>query len=389
MLIAHNRYQQAGGEDRVVEAEATLLRSAGHAVIRYDRHNIEATTTPKPALLTDTVWSTRSAREVGALISEFRPDVLHVHNTFFRMSASVHWAAHRAGVAVVQTLHNFRLVCPQATLLRAQRPCEACIGKVPWRAVVHGCYRQSRGQSAVAALALQTNRIIGTWRDATDLYITLDSSCHERFVRGGLPAERLRVKPNFVSDPQPDSPSQGDTFLYVGRLSSEKGVGVLRKAMARAERARLLVVGDGPLRDDLAQAERITTIGLRPPDEVVAAMRRARALVIPSIGPEMFGLVAIEAYASGLPVIASRSGALANIVEHGRTGLLVPPGDDAALADALAWAEHHPEEMATMGAAARERYLRLYTPETNLAVLEQIYREAVALRRSSAAGQRR
>jgi glycosyltransferase involved in cell wall biosynthesis len=379
VLLVHNAYQQRGGEDAVVEAEAALLRENGHEVTLYSRHNDEVAGLSRLALARDTLWSPRTGRDLQALISQYRPEVVHVHNSFPLVSPSVYWAAARAGVPVVQTLHNFRLLCPQALLLREGRICEDCVGRVPWRAVQHGCYRGSVVQSAAVAGMLQLHRGLGTWQRKVTLYIALNAFCRDKFIEGGLPADRIRIKPNFVDLPAPAlQPREG--FLFVGRFSQEKGLGVLAQALAQAPPGTAVhAAGSGPDAALLDGAPGVHLLGPLQPVAVYAQMARRRALVLPSIWYENFPRTLVEAFANGLPVIASRLGAMATLVEDGVTGLLFNPGDATDLAAKLAWADAHPAEMQRMGERARRLYEAELTGLANLQQLRAIYREASAL----------
>lgn len=362
----------------VVDDEVAMLRDAGLEVQLYERDNHDLDGMARGAAALQTLWSRRTADEVGALIRDFQPDVLHVHNTFPLISPSIYSAAARRGVPVVQTLHNFRLVCPQAMMLRDGRPCESCVGRLPWPGVVHGCYRGSRAQTGVLAAMLATHRAAGTWRRRIQRYIALNEFCRERFVAGGLPAERIRVKPNFVDLPLLE-PMPRLGFLFVGRLSPEKGTQVLADATSYEDlRSSVRVAGTGPDEAALAGHPRLQMLGALSPGSVYEEMRRAVALVMPSIWYENFPRTLVEAFALGLPVIASRLGALASLVEDGRTGLLFTPGHAGDLASKLRWAENHPDRMAAMGQAARRHYERHLGRGENLRQLLQIYREAVA-----------
>ncbi len=190
VLMVHNAYQQRGGEDSVVESEVALLRQHGHEVHVYERHNDEVNQTPKWRLAVGTIWSSRTVQEVQALIAGFKPDVMHVHNTMPLVSPSVYWAARKLGVPVVQTLHNFRFLCPQAMFVREGKVCEDCLGKVPWRGVMHKCYRDSTIQSTVMAGMLTTHRMLGTFSSKVSKFIALNEFCRAKFIEGGLPAER-------------------------------------------------------------------------------------------------------------------------------------------------------------------------------------------------------
>lgn len=377
ILVAHNAYQQRGGEDAVVESEVTLLRNHGHQVQVYSQHNDALNHMPRAVAAMSTIWSQQSASDVDALCSRFRPDVIHVHNTFPLISPSLYWAAAKQHVPVVQTLHNFRLLCPQAIFLRDGKICEDCIGKVPWRAVTHKCYRESAMQSAVITSMLATHRAIGTYRNRVTRYIALNKFARNKYIEGGLPADRFRIKPNFV--PSTDLPSwEGRrSGLYVGRLSSEKGLDVLAGAVRLLGDAPLDVIGSGPLESLAREAFGARCLGYRPLDEILTRMGKARYLVLPSICYENSPRTIVEAFSCGLPVIASRLGALADIVRDGGTGLLFTPGDPVDLAAKMAWAEAHPAHMIRMGQAARAEYEAEYTPERNHEMLMDIYDDAI------------
>ncbi len=360
----------------MVDSEVELLRDHGHEVRTYLRDNHDVEGRSRLALARDTLWAIDSHKEVSALIAEFSPHVIHVHNTLPLISPSVYWAAHRARVPVVQTLHNFRLQCPQAMLLRAGSVCEECVGRLPWRAVAHRCYRGSAAQSAAIASMLVLHRAIGTWRDRVTRYIALNDFCRERFVAGGLPARRVVVKPNFVrAGAPPDGPREG--LLFVGRLSAEKGIETLAAALARSPDLSVRVAGDGPAAGRLREVPNAELLGALPVAAVMQLMERAGALVLPSVWYENFPRTIVEAFAKGLPVIASRLGAMAELIEDGRTGLLFEPADPEDLAARMRWAVAHPQQMREMGERARRTYLERYTPEANMRRLDEIYREAI------------
>ena len=378
VLIAHNRYQLRGGEDAVVEAERDLLRANGHAVETYERSNDELRHTGAIRGAMESWWSPATNADLAGLIARFKPDVLHVHNTLARISPSIFYAAARHRLPTVMTLHNFRLLCPQGLLLRDGRPCEDCVGRLPWRGVAHGCYRNSRVQTAVVAAGVVGHVWAGTWRSRVDRFIALNAFCRDRFIAGGLPADKLRIKPNFVDLPPPvEHARQG--LLFVGRLSEEKGVHVLAEALQlRPLTESLLVAGEGPLASVLSGLPGVEQLGPQSSDAVFDRMRTARALILPSIWYENFPRTLVEAYACGLPVIASRLGAMAALVQQGQTGLLFNPGDAADLARVLAWALAHPEELARMGQQARHRYESELTGASNYHQLLNIYEEAMA-----------
>ncbi len=375
VLQIHGTYRAVGGEDVVVQAEAALLRAAGHEVVEHTAAN-PAGPVGSAAAFAVAPWNPAAARRLGALAREVRPDVAHVHNTWFALSPSIYGALQRAGVPVVQTVHNYRLACANARLLRDGRPCELCVGSHPWHGVRYACYRDSRLQSAVAASTIAVNRGLRTWSRHVDLFLALTDFARDVLVRSGIPAAAVDVKPNFVADPGPRllPAAESNVVVFAGRLEPEKGVDVLLDGWRAAglEEMELCVLGDGPLRPGL---ERVAPPGVRfagwvGPEEVARRMRSARALAYASAGYEGQPMVILEALAAGLPVVAPRLGPVPEIV--GEAGLLFEPGDPTGLAASLRRLGE-PATVATAGAAARRRYLDAFTPATGLANLERAY----------------
>lgn len=384
VLLVHNRYQLRGGEDAVVESEEALLAAHGVEVVRHEVTNDDIGHRNKALVALESIWSRREATRLEAQIKAFQPDIVHVHNTFPLLSPAVYWVCQRMGVPVVQTLHNFRLACPQAMFLREQRVCEDCLGHVPWRAVLHRCYRDSALQSLVSATSLTVHRALGTYQHQVDRFIALNPFCRDKFIEMGLPAERIVIKPNFVAAVAEPIWHGRMGGLYVGRLSAEKGMeallGAWDRLKAQDQCSDLKIIGKGEFEDAWRAKGDGVYLGFKALPEVVDHMRRSLYMVVPSIWYENFPRTIVEAFSVGLPVIASRIGALAELIEDGSTGLLVAPGDAADLAAKLAWAQAHPEKMLEMGRQAYERYRTRYAPEVNLAQLLAIYREAMASR---------
>lgn len=387
VLQVHTRYRQAGGEDGVVDAERTLLSENGIQVdqLLFDNADLQESKGIASDLRLGlrSIWSREAAARVAATVRATRPDVVHVHNTFAAASPSVLRAARVVGTPVVHTLHNYRLVCPAATAFRDGTPCTDCVGRaIPWPGVLHACVRGSRAQSAVAATTLTVHRATGTFHRRVDGYLALTEVQRDLMTRGGLPARRIRVVPNFL-EPDPGAGSATRTgLLFVGRLSHEKGVSMLLAA-AQREPGPVRVIGDGPMRAEVertAAAGAITYAGAAGREGVLDALRNAVALVMPSIWFEGFPLVLLEAFASGTPLVASRIGSLAEIIEDGVTGLLVEPDDPAALAERMRWALEHPDEMRAMGARAREEYEHRYRGPAHLALLLDAYGAAAERR---------
>lgn len=377
VMMVHNAYQHLGGEDGVVAAELKLLRDRGHEVIELRRDNQQIQTMRAPRVAADTLWSVSSYENAVTMVRAHRPDVVHVHNTFPLISPSLYWACAKAGVPVVQTLHNFRLACPQAMFLRDGKVCESCLGKMPWPALRHGCYRGSRAQTAVMFGMLAVHRAAGTYENKVARYIALTEFGRDKFVEAGLPSRRIVVKPNFVEKPPHSESAVRRGMLFVGRLSFEKGTQVLGEAWQSCKGVGLRVAGAGEAGAGLQARAGIVMLGRQSAMQVRAEMWSSTALVLPSICFENFPLTLVESFSCGLPVIASRIGALAELVQPGVTGLLFTPGDPADLARAVQWAAAHPQDMAAMGRNARALYERLYTPEINYRQLLAIYQSAV------------
>ena len=384
ILIAHNYYQQAGGEDHCVTAEVAMLQDNGHEVIRYSLHNDAIESMGRLQIGLRTIWSRTGYHDIRETIRARRPDVVHFNNTFPLISPAAYYAARAEGVPVVQTLHNFRLLCPNALFFRDGKVCEDCLGKsIPWPGVVHKCYRGSRAASATVAAMVTTHRAIGTWRNAVDAYITLTEFGRKKFIEGGLPAAKLVVKPNFVyPDPGPGA-GKGGYAIYVGRLSEEKGVETLLTAWKTlGATVPLTIVGGGPLADLVARAATpgsgIESLGSRPLDEVYRLIGEASVLVLPSQCYENFPRVVIEAYAKGTPVIASDLGAMAHVVDHGRTGRRFVPGDPTDLICQVRGLLADAPELDRMRQTVRREYEQHYTAQTNYRTLMAIYEGARA-----------
>lgn len=379
VLVVHNYYQQPGGEDAVFLAETALLEAHGHRVATYVRSNHEIGAMGPLRRAAASMWNPTTYRSVRALIREVRPSVVHVHNTQPLVSPSVYYAARAERVPLVQTLHNYRLVCPAATLFRAGRVCEDCVGKlVAWPGVAHRCYRDSRAATAAVAGTVAAHGLIGTWSKAIDVYVALTESMRQRLVAGGVPADRTIVKPNFVADDPGVGTRTGGYALFVGRLADVKGVHTLLAAWPHLEPTiPLKIVGDGPLRAAVqlaAQAHpEIEWLGQQPPERVQELMRDAYALIFPSVWYEPLSLVVLEALAAGLPVIASNLGSVASLIEHGRTGLHFTPGDARSLGATVKAAWETPDLMAAIAGEARGEYETRYTSDVNYRLLLDIY----------------
>ena len=380
ILVVHNRYLNHGGEDESFAAEVALLRIHGHYVDEYveDNRRIKSLGMARSALRT--IWSAEAYAKVRRLIRDNEYDLVSVQNWFPLVSPSVYYAARSMGVPVIQTLRNFRLMCLNGLFLRDDRVCEDCIGRaVAWPGVRHACYRGSHAASAVVASMLAIHRLIGTWKGKVDRYIALNDFVRDKHVSGGLPVDRVVVKPNFLAEDPGFGTGSGNYALFVGRLSREKGVDTLVKAwrILGAAAPPLKIIGTGPLARalaaDAAGQSSIEWIGQQPGAEVMRQLHDARVLVFASRWHENFPRVILEALACGVPVIAPRLGAVASLVRDGQTGLLFEPGDEGALAERVSWLWTHPAERDAMARAARRDYLDHYTADANYRAFERIW----------------
>ena len=383
IISVYNRYLDRGGEDEVFELEGELLRARGHELSLVT----EQMTPPdgfrdKIALAVNAVWSRKWFADFQALLKSVRPDVIHIHNLVPVISPSILYACSQASVPVVHTLHNYRLFCPVSTFFRDGHICEECMEHSLWRGVRYGCYQRSRPGTAAMAMMLAVHRGLSTWAETVDCYVALSEFARQKFIQGGLQAEKILVKPNFVHPDPGEGTGTGEYALFVGRLAPQKGLQTLLAAWERLPNSvRLVVVGDGPLSPMLEAAQlRSATIVYRrrlPHDQTLATIKQGRFLLFPSEWYEGFPLTIAEAFACGIPVICSRLGAMQEIVEDGRTGLHFTAGDADDLAAKVEWAWTHPDQTKAMGREARLEYETKYTADRNYEMLVDIYRRAM------------
>jgi glycosyltransferase involved in cell wall biosynthesis len=380
--MVHNHYRLRGGEDESTEMEIRLLQARGHEVLAYTEDNRRIAEMNSIELACRTVWSRQAYRQLCLLIRAQRPSVIHVQNFFPLISPAAYYAAQREGVAVVQSLRNYRLMCANALLFREGRVCEKCVGRsLPWPGVRYGCYRHSRTASTVVAGMLTTHNLFHTWSRLVDVYIAPSAFARLKFIEGHLPADRIVVKPNFV-DPDPGvGAGDGGYALFVGRLTPEKGIESLVAAWERMGGILpLKVVGEGPMAEFVAAAcarvPGLEWLGSQSLAETYRLLARAACLIVPSTWYEPFGRVVVEAFACGTPVLAARSGALTDLVEHGRTGLHFAPGEPDDLASKARWAASHPDALRQMRVAARQEFEAKYTGDRNYDQLLAIYQTA-------------
>lgn len=375
ILVVHSRYLSgsASGENRVVDDEIELLRRAGYEVSTVIRE-VDAGRS-RARLATEVVWSRTAVRDLEHEIASFRPELVHFHNLFPAISPAALRTVRSAAVPAIVTLHNFRFLCLAATFLREAKVCEDCLGHLPWRGVVHGCYRGSRSESAVVATSLSVHRGLGTLARVT-LFLALSEFGRAKHVDAGFPPDAVVVRPNFVA-PAPVRTAPGEYFLYLGRLSQEKGLHELLAAWPSG--VRLLVVGDGPERERLLQVapQGVDFVGHLEPPEALRLLADARALVMPSLCYEGSPRAILEAFSAGVPVLTSDIGGLPELVRDGVNGLLLAPGDTGA------WRKGvqrllEPAESLRLGSGALASWRAAYSPERGLESLVGAYTLAVS-----------
>ena len=363
-----------------------MLRAAGHEVATYVETNDRIGDIPAWQAALRGVWSRETYQRIRARLRETPCEIVHVTNFSPLVSPSVFYAARRSGSAVVLSLHNYRLLCPGAYLMRDARPCEDCLERrIKWPAVRHRCYRNQCGASAAVATMLAVHRGLGTWQRKIDAYIALTAFSRSKYIAGGLPAERVHVKPNFL-DPSPHAGSScGEYALFVGRLSDEKGILDLLTAWASLARPiPLRVYGDGPLeaacRDQAAGSAMVHLMGKKSPEVILEAMRNAAFLVLPSRWYECFPMTLLECFATGCPILAPAFGGMAELVKNRVNGLLFQPLNPADMQAVIEWAIDHPPDLRSFAAQARQDYEQNYTMAANLERLMTIYGTATARR---------
>lgn len=383
VLLVHNYYKSGSpsGEDSVFENEKRLLTNAGVDVSVYARYNDdinESNLRGRLSAVSDLFWSSRAFDDIRSIIQKRKPDIAHFHNTFPLVSASGYAACLELSVPVVQTLHNYRLVCANGVFLRDGNVCERCLGKSPVQSIRFGCYRNSRLASAAVTAMLMVNRKRHVYESWISRYIALTKFAADKFVDAGLPKGKIAVKPNFLPNaPAAEFRGRREHFIYVGRLGEEKGIRTLLEAWKHIVDIKLLIVGDGPLRDEVVSMISSTDInaeyiGFRSRDEVLKLVARAKCQIVPSLCYEGFPMVILEAFACGTPVICSKIGSLEEIVAHGDNGLHFRAGDSNALRAAVDEMVVR-QDMNAMGKAGRQTFLEKYDPDTNCEQLLSIY----------------
>jgi glycosyltransferase involved in cell wall biosynthesis len=386
ILIAHNRYQQMGGEDVVFDTEAQSLEDAGHDVYRFEVNNasIQGLAGKVRAAVSISHNSAMVARFRQA-IDAFRPDIVHVHNFFPLLTPGALAASAERGVPTIQTLHNYRSLCANSMFFREGKVCESCISGSYLKGVQHACYRGSAVGSFAVGRMGQSLRQKAREFPAHITFIALTQFSKGRYVQGGFDPAQIVVKANALGDPGAGFNDRKRQILFVGRLSHEKGADLLCR-IAKDVDAEFVIAGTGPeyemlLRDAPAN---VKLLGSVPREQIFAHMRESMAVAVPSRWYEACPMTVLEAYATATPVIASNLGSLAELIGNGTTGLLAAPDDEADWKRAVNAILDEPEYARRMGHNARDLYLARFTEKVNLERLLDIYSAAADLRRSLA-----
>lgn len=390
ILLIHNYYGSAApsGENFVVEAERNLLQSRGHNVLLFSKHSDDLRNAGVVGLLKGAMsvaWSSGAGREVERTLAEFKPDLVHAHNTFPMISPSIFYKIKQVCPSVL-TLHNYRLQCPAAIPLRDSRVCTECIDQRSTApSLKYGCYRNSRIATLPVAASVSLHNRIGTWRQYVDSFIVLSEFQKRMMISGGLPSNKVYVKPNFYEgSPKVVSMAErGGYVLYAGRLSAEKGVQTLIEAWRNwGESApELRIVGDGPLRESLASKAKnlnVKFMGQRTHKETQLHISKASMVVLPSEWFEGFPMIVREAFALGTPIAVSRIGPLPDIIKDGENGVVFEPANVASLLQVCRDTVGNRSLLGLLSRGGRRSFLKFYNEDANYKLLMEVYKGATA-----------
>ena len=373
-----------------VELESQLLKDKGHdvRVLFFQNSNPEGSV-GKITKGMRAIYDRNSYRVVKNEIEVFRPDVVHVHNFFYAASPSIFYAAKKMNVPAVLTLHNYRLICANALLLRHGQVCELCVNNLlPLAGIRYRCYHNSMAESAFVTFVTSTHKLIRTWDKNISRLIVLTQFAQSRFVGSSIRVDeqKLFIKPNFIPDPGLGETDREDFFLFVGRLSYEKGIDVLANAFAGLPTQKLVVIGDAA--DSQAEMARfldnsnITLKGRLNKDGVLGYMKRCKALIFPSTWYEGLPFVIIEAFATGTPVIASRLGSMAELVNDKLNGFLFEPGNVTDLQEKIhLFLQTERQDRNALYENARTTYVQNFSPEKHYQTILTLYETVIAEKR--------
>lgn len=386
ILQVHNKYKQAGGEDVVCDQEYELLSRSGIQVERYIVDNsVEIQSLfSKIRLVFKTHYSASSRNVVTDLIEREDIGLMHVHNFFPLLTPSIFDASYDKGIPSVLTLHNYRLIHPGGLLINAGEIDERSVKGSAYECVLDGVYRDSILQTLVVAHMIEYHRRRGTWKQKVDRFIALTEFARKKFMEGGIPGEKISVKPNFVQDPLAGADGnihqKDDYFIFIGRISREKGIETLVETWKRYDvPAKVYIFGDGPLlellKKETGDSEYIVWMGHRSRDEVFRFLKKAKALLFPSIWYEGFPMTIVEALSFGTPVISTNIGSQSEIIDDGSTGLHMDVKNQEELYTKIMELIENRDWAQQLSRNARKEYEQKYTPEKNLEQLTAIYDE--------------
>jgi glycosyltransferase involved in cell wall biosynthesis len=385
ILIIHNRYLERGGEDGVVDSEINLLKQFGHSVIFYESTNKEIDLLPlfkKIHYLTkDIIWSDKSYKDIKSLVKMNKPDIAQIHNLFYNISPSVYYALKEEGVPIVQTLHNYRLICPNGLLYIGGKVCEKCIHGNFHFSFLNKCWRRSYVLSFFLARMLGIHLKKNTFIDNVDFFIALSEFSKNKYIEAGFPKNNLLIKPNFVEQLSPGRKSFQDYGIFIGRLEDYKGIHTLLAASQKLKNQHFCIIGDGPLYNQIKERARmlpnIKLLGRMPYDVTIEYLKNASFLVYPSICYEACGRSIIEAFACGVPVVASNRGAMKELVKDNVTGILFEPRNSDDLANKIEHLMQNKDLIIKFGENAYKEYQDKYTPKKNYNMLMEIYKKSL------------
>jgi glycosyltransferase involved in cell wall biosynthesis len=389
ILIIHNYYQQYGGERVAVENQIALLREQGHEVILYTRDNGEILgygLIDKVLFFLRTIFSRKTFKEIKGLVEEEKPDLAHVHNVFPLISPSVYQALTVTNVPIIQTIHNYRFLCPNGLFYTNGHLCERCKYGNTLHAILRKCYRKSYLLSALYAFTIAFHRNLGTFQIIDRLIALTDFTAHKLIESGLVSENKISILGNYLHDPLPNPgcfEKHEPYIVYLGRLSPEKGVRILINAMSGLPDLELRIAGEGPQAKQLELIaiekglQNVKFLGHVSGNEKWNLLRHASAVVIPSVWYEIFGLVALESMAVGTPVIASDLGGLSCIIEDNQSGLLFYPGERDELYRKISWIVNHPQDAIRLGSQGRSLLEKKYSADAHFNHLVSIYEEVV------------
>ncbi len=388
ILVVHNYYREAGGERVSLSAQVSLLQSRGHDVIQFTRNSSEIdeyNIFRKVKFFQETVFSSQTYRDITAIIKENKPQIAHIHNVFPLISPSVYLALHNHNIPIVQTIYNFRFLCPNGLFYTNGQICEKCILGNTFHAIRFRCFRNSRSLSALYGLTIALHRKVGTF-DLIKAFVVPAEFTGQKLIEGGIATKENMhtikyILPKNVPQMRVGNLSKEKVdFVFIGRLSREKGIWTLLHAFRKIKGVTLKILGDGPLIVSIQSwlqqnhISNIELVGFVSGQKKWELLSSAVATIVPSIWYENSPFTVLESMAVGTPVIGSAIGSLPEIIQHQKTGLLFKPGDSEDLFQKLEWIKNNPEKGLQMGRNAQIEFKLQYDSEIYYHQLMAIYK---------------